>query len=85
MQASLVARVEAALLWVCGPLTAVARCSAWAVGSWLQWLWCEGLVVPQHVGSSWIRDQTCVPCIGRQVLNHWTTREVEPLASNKSW
>ena len=22
------------------------------------------------------RDQTCVPCIGRQILNHWTTREV---------
>ena len=22
------------------------------------------------------RDQTHVPCIGRQVLNHWTTREV---------
>ena len=22
------------------------------------------------------RDQTHVPCIGRQILNHWTTREV---------
>ena len=22
------------------------------------------------------RDQTCVPCIARQILNHWTTREV---------
>ena len=22
------------------------------------------------------RDQTCVPCIGRHVLNHWMTREV---------
>ena len=22
------------------------------------------------------RDQTCVPCIGRWILNHWTTREV---------
>ena len=22
------------------------------------------------------RDQTCVPCISRQILNHWTTREV---------
>ena len=25
---------------------------------------------------SLIRDQTCVPCIARQILNHWTTREV---------
>ena len=22
------------------------------------------------------RDGTCVPCIGRRILNHWTTREV---------
>ena len=26
--------------------------------------------------SSPTRDQTCVPCIGRQILNHWTAREV---------
>ena len=26
--------------------------------------------------SSWTRDQTCVPCIGRQIPNHWTTREI---------
>ena len=25
--------------------------------------------------SSWTRDRTCVPCIGRQTPNHWTTRE----------
>ena len=30
--------------------------------------------------SSPTRDPTCVPCIRRQVLNHWTTREV-PLLS----
>ena len=29
--------------------------------------------------SSLTRDQTCVPCIGRRILYHWTTREV-PLA-----
>ena len=22
------------------------------------------------------RDQICVPCIGRQILNYWVTREV---------
>ena len=28
------------------------------------------------VESSWTRDQTCVPCIGRGILKHCTTREV---------
>ena len=35
-----------------------------------------GLVAPVHVGSSRTRDWTCVPCVGRWILNHWTTREV---------
>ena len=39
-------------------------------------LWCTGLVAPRHVGSSWTRVQMCVSCIGKQVLNHWTIREV---------
>ena len=26
--------------------------------------------------SSLIRDKTREPCIGRQILNHWTTKEV---------
>ena len=33
------------------------------------------LITPRHVGSSWSRDQTHVPCIGRQTLHHWTTKE----------
>ena len=28
-----------------------------------------------HVGSSQIRDGTHVPCVGRWILNHWTTQE----------
>ena len=32
-----------------------------------------GLVAPRYVGSSQTRDQTHVPCIGRQILNYWTT------------
>ena len=28
-----------------------------------------GLVALWHVGSSWTRAQTHVPCIGRQILN----------------
>ena len=34
-----------------------------------------GLIAPWLVESSWTRDWTHVPCIGRQILNHWTTRE----------
>ena len=29
--------------------------------------------------SSWTEDGGCVPCVGRQILNHWTTREVPKL------
>ena len=36
-----------------------------------QQLWCTGLVAPWPVGSSWSRAQTRVPCIGRQILNHY--------------
>ena len=43
---------------------------------WTQQLWCRGLVALQHVGSSRTRDRTLVTCIGRQILSHWTTKEV---------
>ena len=29
----------------------------------------------EDVGSPWIRDQTCVPCIGRWILHRWATME----------
>ena len=44
-----------------------------------------GLGAPEHmrsiVGDMWdlgsgIRDQIRIPCLGGQILNHWTTREV---------
>ena len=35
-----------------------------------------GLVVLGLVLSSLTRDRTCVPYTGRQILNHWTVREV---------
>ena len=38
-------------------------------------MWHTGLVAPQHVGSSWTRARTRVPCIGRRILNHCATRE----------
>ena len=40
------------------------------MGSWST----RALVAPWHVESSQTKDQTNVPCIGRQILNHWTTR-----------
>ena len=36
----------------------------------------HGLAPPWHVESSQTRDQTRVPCIGRQIPIHCTTREV---------
>ena len=41
----------------------------------LQQPWCTGLAALWDVGSSRTRDRTCVPCTGRRILNHWTTRE----------
>ena len=34
----------------------------------------HGLSCP--TASSWTRDQTHIPCTGRWILIHWTTREV---------
>ena len=42
----------------------------------LQQLCCMGLAALQYVEFSQTRDRTCVPCTGRRILNHWTTREV---------
>ena len=33
------------------------------------------------MGFSWIRDQTCVPRIGRRILIHWATSEVPVILS----
>ena len=57
------------------------RCSGFylVVVCRLQSTWAQKL---QHVGSrapglSFLaRDRTHIPCIGRQILNHWTTREI---------
>ena len=55
-------------VWASG-VAAYGLCSAGSE------LWCTGLAASQHVGSSRTRDRTGVPCIARQILNHWTTRE----------
>ena len=36
----------------------------------------EWVAIPFSRGSSWPRDQTCISCIGRWVLYHSATREV---------
>ena len=40
-----------------------------------QQLWCNGLSVPLHVGSSLTSDGTHVYSTGRWILNHWATRK----------
>ena len=57
-------------------ITVASRCWAQALEFGLSSLWGTGLVVLQQAGSSHTRDQTGVPSIGRQILNHWTTGEV---------
>ena len=42
-------------------------------------MWLTGLVALRHVGSSRTRARTCVPCIGRRILNHCATREAPVL------
>ena len=41
----------------------LAGCDAWVAAPW-------------HVALSQTRDRTQVPCIGRWILHHWTTRAV---------
>ena len=45
-------------------------------GEQAQQVRCTGLVAPWHVESYQTRNRTCVPSICREILNHWTTREV---------
>ena len=54
-----------------------SRCMGFSsCGMRAQWLWLASLVAPRRVGSSHTRVRTCVPCFGRQILNHCATREV---------
>ena len=75
--------------WLCWDFIVVLRLSLvvasqgfslqWGSEAQAQWLRCTGLVALWHVESSWTRDPTHVPCIGRQILNPWATREVPPV------
>ena len=61
----------------CCGAQAVERTGFSRCGTWAQKLWLTGLDAPQHVGSSRTRARTRVPCIGRRILNHCTTREAQ--------
>ena len=50
----------------------------WSTG-WI--VWCTDLVPPWHVGSSQIRDQSHVSCIGKWIIYHWATREAPQFSS----
>ena len=39
----------------------------------------NGTAAPRYVGSSQTRGHMRVPCIGRWILNHWNTREIQLL------
>ena len=60
-------------------------CGAQAPDAQAQYLWLTGRVAPRHVGSSQTRARTRVPCIGRQILNHCTTREALIMLFKKSF
>ena len=64
----------------CCRAQALGHVSLSSCGPWAQKLWHTGLVAPWHAGSSQIRYQMFVSCIGRQILYHWTTREEPPYA-----
>ena len=73
------------LLWSMGSRrVGFSSCGAGAQQLWLtgsraqaQQLWHMGLVALRHVGSSWTRARTHIPCTGRWILNHCATREAE--------
>ena len=48
----------------------------WAVGTWALIVVVHQLSCPSACGISQIRDQSCVPCIGRWIYNLWPTRNV---------
>lgn len=54
------------------------NCSSWAPEYRLSSDGGTGLASPRHVGSAWIGAQTCVLCLGRQILHHGAAREAPP-------
>ena len=60
-------------------------CGAQAPDAQAQQLWLTGPAAPRHVGSSWTRARTRVPCTGRRTPNHCATREAPLLIFKNLW
>ena len=55
-----------------------SSCRAWALEyAGFSLLVCPGLSCSKECGTFLDQDLTHTPCSGRQILNHWTTREVQ--------
>ena len=67
--------------WALGH-TGFSRCSFRAPESRLNSSGIDS-IAPCHVGSSQIRDRTCVSCICRWVLHHWASREAPKAILNE--
>ena len=52
------------------------RCGSWALET-SSTVARMGLAAPQHMGSSQLRDWTCVSCLGRRILIHWAAKEAQ--------
>ena len=56
-------------------------------GARAQQLWCAGFFsCRRHMGSQFPNEESNLhppPCIGRQILNHWTTKEVPSMRTFK--
>ena len=48
-----------------------------------QELWHLDLAALWHVESSPTKDRPCVPCVGRRIPDHWSTREAQCLSSDE--
>ena len=72
------------LRWDLVAVRAFSSCAAWGLlSSYGSVVWHTGLVAPRHVGSSRIRDWTCVSYTGRQILHHRATRKGPVLGLQK--
>ena len=63
---------------VCSRVHELGSCVTQPVAprGWVPQLWRMGLVALRHVESSRRQDWTLVPWFDRQILHHWTTKEV---------
>ena len=73
----------------CGEWGPVFVALRWPLACWLLSWQLPGSRAPaqrwwlalRHVGSSWTKDQTCIPCAGRQILYHWAMRKAPGIVS----